>query len=77
PATGDFDGVVMIGVFNYVEPFDAVVAAIAKAMRPGAWFLFTVVPPSLEGKVHQLTDRVVGSRVYVRSVEEVTRAGER
>jgi cyclopropane fatty-acyl-phospholipid synthase-like methyltransferase len=77
PTGETFDGVVMIGVFNYIEPFEDVVSAVAGVMKPGAWWLFTVVPPSLEGKVHQVTDRVVRSRVYLRSVEEVTRAGTR
>jgi cyclopropane fatty-acyl-phospholipid synthase-like methyltransferase len=74
PAGERFDGVVMIGVFNYIERFEDVVRAVGGVMKPGAWWLFTVVPPSLEGKVHRATDRVVGSRVHLRSVEEVTRA---
>lgn len=77
PADETFDGVVMIGVFNYIERFEEVVAAVARVMRPGAWFLFTVVPPSLEGRVHRLTDRAVGSRVYLRPHAEVRAAADR
>jgi cyclopropane fatty-acyl-phospholipid synthase-like methyltransferase len=74
PTSGEFDGVVMIGVFNYIEPFAEVVAALGAAVRPGGWILFTVVPDSLEGKVHQITDRVVRSQVYLRPAAEVRAA---
>jgi len=66
-----YDGIVMIGVFSYIAALEESIAALALLLKPGAWLLFTVVPPSLEGKLHRLTNRLVGSRVYVRPVAEV------
>lgn len=69
-----YDGIVMIGVFSYIAALEESIAALALLLKPGGWLLFTVVPPSLEGQVHRLTNRLVGSRVYVRPVAEVQRA---
>lgn len=69
-----YDGIVMVGVFSYIPALDESIAALALLLKPGGWLLFTVVPPSLEGKLHRLTNRLVSSRVYVRSVDEVQEA---
>ncbi len=69
-----YDGIVMIGVFSYIAALEESIAALAVLLKPGGWLLFTVVPPSLEGKLHRVTNRLVGSRVYVRSVDEVQEA---
>ncbi len=69
-----YDGIVMIGVFSYIAALEEGIAALASLLKPEGWLLFTVVPPSLEGKVHRLTARLVGTRVYVRPVAEVQRA---
>lgn len=72
-----FDGVVMIGVLNYVPTLGPTLEAFARVLRPGGWALFTVVPPSLEGRVHRLTDRLAGSRVYLHPTSDVLAAARR
>lgn len=47
---GPFDGVVAIGVLNYVEDLEAAMKAFAAVLAPTGWIVVTVPPDSPEGR---------------------------
>ncbi len=71
---GRFDGVLALGVLNYVQDLDATLKAFAGALKPGGWAIFTVAPPSLEGRVHALVERYASRRVFLFSRGDIQRA---
>ena len=72
--TGPFDGLVSIGMLNYVEDLAAAVAAMARPLSGSGWMVFTVPPDTPAGRRYARRERLVRKRVYVRSDDEVRSA---
>jgi len=62
-----FDGVVCLGVLNYVADLEGSLRALGEVVRPGGWVLFSVPPASLEGRVHALVEALMRRRVFVNA----------
>ena len=71
---GSFDGVVAIGVLNYVENLDAALKALAAPLSVGGWAVFRVPPDTDAGRKYLRQERLLRRRVYVRSDSEVVAA---
>lgn len=72
-----FDGVISLGVLNYVADLDGSLEALAGATRPGGWVLFSVPPRSLEGRLHALFELLARRRVSLRSATEASQSARR
>lgn len=68
------DGVLAVGVLNYLPDLDAALRGLTSALKPTGWALLTVPPRSREGRLHAFTDLLMGRRVYLRSAREVDEA---
>lgn len=71
-----FDGVLCLGVLNYVADLEASVRALAARLAPGGFAIFTVPPRTLEGRVHAAVEAPMRRRVYLRSSSEAIAAAE-
>lgn len=72
-----FDGVLAVGVLNYVEDLGACLDAFARLLTPGGWAVLTVPPDDRSGRRYRLVERAGRRRIHLRSAEEVTAAAER
>lgn len=77
PASQRFQGVVCLGVLNYVADLDGALRALSAQMAPGGWLVFSVPPRSLEGGVHVLADMLQRRRVFLRRRGEAAEAARR
>jgi len=77
PESERFQGVVCLGVLNYVADLDGAIRALAARLAPGGWLLFSVPPRSLEGRVHVLVDMLQRRRVYLRGRGEAAESARR
>ncbi len=75
--TERFDGVLCLGVLNYVGELEASLEALAARLKPGGWMVFTVAPRTLEGRIHALVEAPMRRRVHLRSPRETVAAAER
>lgn len=69
-ALGMFDGVLAVGVLNYVENLDESLRAIASALRPGGWAIFNVPVSTWEGRIYELQELFGRRRINLLSPEE-------
>jgi len=77
PEAERFEGVVCLGVLNYVADLDGALQALAARLTPDGWLVFSVPPRSLEGRVHVLVDMLQRRRVYLRRRGEAAEAAGR
>lgn len=68
------DGLVCIGVLQYLPDLEASVRAIASAIRPGGWAIFTVTPRTRESRWYALEERVTRRRITRYTDDEVRHA---
>lgn len=74
---GRLDGVLSVGVLNYVEDLEASVRSLAAPLKPGGWIVFTVPLLSVEGRVYAAAELANRRRIYLRSPKEVSIFAER
>ena len=72
-----FDGALAVGVLNYVEDLDACLSALAAAVRPGGWVVFTVPLDSFGGRIYRATELLSRHRVWLHTPETVSTAADR
>ena len=74
-----FDGVVTIGLLNYVPDLDRALQTIAEHLKPGGWGVLSVPLANINGRLYQLGERLSGRRVWTYSpevfAERAARAG--
>ena len=73
-----FDGVLAIGVLNYVESLEDSLHTLSSILKPGGWAVFNVPVSTLEGRLYVL-EEVLSSRrrINILSLEEMSRLTER
>ncbi len=69
-----FDGVVSVGVLNYVADLEASLRTFARLAKPGAWFVFTVPADTPEGRRYRREELVTRRRIFLRSDPEIVAA---
>ena len=67
---GPYDGVLAVGVLNYVDDLDAALGTLVAALCPGGWAVLTVPARSLEGRIYQLTEVLGRRRILLYTVDE-------
>lgn len=67
---GNYDGVLAVGVLNYVDDLDAALDALAAALRPDGWAVVTLPSRSLEGRIYQLAEALGRRRIGLYTVDE-------
>jgi SAM-dependent methyltransferase len=67
---GPYDGVLAVGVLNYVDDLDAALGTLVAALCPGGWAVLTVPARSLEGRIYQLTEVLGRRRIRLYTVDE-------
>jgi SAM-dependent methyltransferase len=77
PANGGYDGVVAVGVLNYLPDLDAALRALAETLRPGGWAVVTVPRRSPGGWLYRAGEALTRRRVGLRTEAEVRAAAVR
>jgi SAM-dependent methyltransferase len=72
-----FDGVLAIGVLNYVEGLEESLRALVSTLKPDGWAIFNVPVATVEGRIYALAEIVSRRRVNILSPEEITSLAER
>ncbi|MDQ3911763.1 MAG: class I SAM-dependent methyltransferase [Actinomycetota bacterium] len=73
-----FDGVLAVGVLNYVEPLEESLHTLSAILKAGGWAVFNVPVSTLEGRVHALEEVLLhGRRINILSIEEMSGLTER
>ena len=73
-----FDGILAIGVLNYVEHIEESLRALSSALRAGGWAIFNMPVSTPEGWFYALQEELLARRrINVLSIEEMTRLIER
>lgn len=72
--TGPFDGIVAIGVLNYVEDLGSCLHAFADLLEPAGWAVFSVPPADHNGRRYRQLERLGRRLVHLRSAHEVRTA---
>jgi predicted TPR repeat methyltransferase len=72
-----FDGVLAIGVLNYVESLEDSLHALSSILKPGGWAIFNVPVSTLEGRFYVLEEFLWRRRINILSVGEMSRLTER
>ncbi len=67
---GLYDGVLAVGVLNYVDDVDAALRTLVAALRPGGWAVVTMPSRSLEGRIYQLAETLGRRRIGLYTVDE-------
>lgn len=75
-AEGPFDGMLAVGVLNYVEDLAGCLRTFAGLLAPGGWAVFTVPPDNRSGRRYQRVERLGRRRIYLRSAEEIAAAAK-
>lgn len=65
-----FDGVLAVGVLNYVPELAASLRSLVAAMQPGGWAILTFPLRSAEGRLYALAELVSRRRVYLTTPKE-------
>ncbi len=66
-----FDGVLAIGVLNYVRDIELSLPAFASALVPGGWAVFNVPLPTVEGRIYALAEFAGRRRIYLHDPKEI------
>jgi cyclopropane fatty-acyl-phospholipid synthase-like methyltransferase len=72
-----FDGALAMGPLFYVRDLDESLLALATALKPCGWAVFSVPLLTHEGRLFALNELVARRRIYLRSPEEVVGSVER
>lgn len=75
-ADGPFDGVLAVGVLNYIDDLTSSLDAMAGLLAPGGWVVFTVPPDNRSGRRYRQIERLGRRRVHLRSTDDVVGAVE-
>jgi SAM-dependent methyltransferase len=67
PVDGGYDGVLAVGVLNYLPDLDAALRALAGALRPGGWAVVTAPLRSPGGWLYRVGEALTRRRVALRS----------
>lgn len=62
-----FDGVVAIGLLNYVPDLAGALRTLTSHLRPGGWAVLSVPLANSNGRLYQLSERLTGRRVWLYS----------
>jgi SAM-dependent methyltransferase len=76
-AVAKFDGALALGPLFYVRNLEEGLRAMALALKPGGWAVFSVPLLTPEGRFFSLNELVARRQVYLRSPEETARSAER
>jgi protein-L-isoaspartate O-methyltransferase len=68
---GEFDGVLGVGVLNYVVDLEASLVSLADVLAPSGWCVLTVPADTREGRLYQRDELLTRRRVYLRSDADV------
>lgn len=71
---GAFDGVVGVGVLNYIVDFQASLVSLAQVLDPAGWCVLTVPADTPEGRRYWRDELLTRRRVYLRSDAEIQSA---
>lgn len=71
---GTFDGVLAVGMINYIADLDHAVGRIAERLSPGGWVVFNVPRADGIGRRYANVELLGRRRVYLRSFEQVEHA---
>jgi 2-polyprenyl-3-methyl-5-hydroxy-6-metoxy-1,4-benzoquinol methylase len=71
-----FDGMLTVGVLNYVVELEDALRSLAAAIKPGGWAIFTVPLTTREGWVYLFTEIIARRYVWLRSPEEAMETAE-
>lgn len=69
-AGGDFDGVLCHMALMDIPDLAATIASAARVLRPGGWFVFTIVHPCFRGHVEIVDDYLADHRYAKRAPVE-------
>jgi cyclopropane fatty-acyl-phospholipid synthase-like methyltransferase len=76
-AVEKFDGTLALGSLFYVRNLEEGLRAMALALKPGGWAVFSVPLLTPEGRFFSLNELVARRQVYLRSPEETVRSAKR
>jgi len=65
------DGVVCVGVLQYIEDLGAALQVLAGAVVSGGWLVFTVTPQTREAQRYAGQERRTRRRIYLRTDEDL------
>jgi SAM-dependent methyltransferase len=68
---GTFDGVLTVGMINYIADLHGTFAVLAKLLKPGGWVVFNVPRADGNGRRYAMVELLGRRQVYLRSSEEV------
>jgi predicted TPR repeat methyltransferase len=74
---GSFDGALAIGVLNYIRDIEGALKMLVSLLKAGGWAIFNVPARSAEGRIYALAELVNRRRIYLYSLPEIVRLGER
>jgi SAM-dependent methyltransferase len=72
-----FDGVLAIGVLNYVDSLEESLQTLSSVLKPGGWAIFNVPVSTLEGRFYALQELLSRRRINILPVEGMSRLTER
>jgi ubiquinone/menaquinone biosynthesis C-methylase UbiE len=75
--SGSFDGVLAIGVLNYVEFIEESMHTLSSILKPGGWAVFNMPVTTLEGRFYALQELLSRRRINILSIEEMSSLTER
>lgn len=74
--TEQFDGMLAVGVLNYLRELENALRSLAAAVKPGGWAIFTVPLTTREGWIYWFTEIITRRYVWLHSAREVMDATE-
>ena len=72
-----FDGILSIGVLDYVRDIEAALRSLVLPLKPGGWTVFNVPARSTEGRLNALVEFVDRRRIYFYSIPEIADLGKK
>lgn len=70
------DGVVCVGVLQYVADLPAALAALTAPLVPGGWIAFTATPVTLPSRGYAVAERCAQRRIHLRDDAALLAAAE-
>lgn len=71
---GEHDGVIAVGVLNYVPELERALRALASSTTPGGWLVVVLPAPTPGGRLYALGELLTRRRVWLRSRADLQRA---
>lgn len=75
--TQKYDGVLTVGLLNYISDIESVLLILAAALKPGGWAIFNIPLLTVEGWIYALTERINRQRAYLHAAERLLELSER